>query len=87
MNLLLSILKIVPVVLEVLKAVEQHAPVSGAGKDKLAFVQQVIAATYDVAGDLIKDLPGSKALEIVTRIVQAGVDLFNKVGVFKKAGA
>lgn len=86
MKFLISALQLIPVVLAAIRAVEEHVVITGVGKQKLTFIQQVVQAVYEVAGELVKELPNAKALEIVTRIVSAGVDLFNKLGVFQKSG-
>ena len=52
--------------------------------DLLELVRQVIAAVYEVADDIVKDLPAAKALDLVTKIVNAGVSVFNRLGVFSK---
>jgi len=84
MNTLILALKLIPVILSTIKGIEEIIPEGGKGKDKLELVRQVIAAVYEVADDLVKDLPAAKALDLVTKIVNAGVSVFNRLGVFSK---
>jgi hypothetical protein len=63
------------VIIQAIKAIEEVAPVSGAGKDKLDTILEIVS---EVSGDI------PNITSIITTIVSKLVSLFNKLGIFKK---
>lgn len=74
MNTLLSIIKLLPAIIDAVKAAEQFVPISGAGKAKLEFVLGVIQDTSADLGALTETIT-----KVITRIVSLG----NATGVLK----
>ena len=60
MNTLLIILKIFPLVLAAVQAVEQAIPLPGQGNKKLELVLDVLKSAYDGSADLAKQFSWDK---------------------------
>lgn len=75
MGTLLTILKLFPLIVDAVKAIEEAAPIGGIGGDKLNLIL-----------DMIKQLGGevSGLIEPITKVIGLVVSFFNKVGVFNK---
>ena len=73
MNQIIAILQIIPMLIQVIKAVEEAIPFSGKGKEKLDAVINIV----DSMGELAKQIPLEKIISIL-------VNLFNITGVFRK---
>lgn len=69
------IIQLIPLILQLVKAVEENIPESGKGKDKLAFIRSVLTEAYPQ----ISELWG-----IIEKIIASTVALYNATGVFKK---
>lgn len=67
--------QLIPVVVEVIKAVEKLMPEGGKSTEKLAAARALLEAVY---GELADNWPKIEAL------IEFLVGLFNKTGVFKK---
>lgn len=70
------ILQLIPIILEIIKAVEAQIPESGMGKEKLQFVKDVLMSTIPQVEEI---------LGMVEKIVSSAVTLYNSTGVFKKS--
>ena len=70
------ILQIIPIILEIIKAVESQIPESGMGKEKLQFIKDVLMSTIPQVEEI---------LGVVEKIVSSAVTLYNSTGVFKKS--
>lgn len=64
------ILQIIPLLIEVLKAVEASIPGSGKGKEKLAMVKQILEATDETVSQIWPNLE---------KIISVVVSTFNAV--------
>ena len=73
---LIQILKLIPVLFEIIKAVESALPEGGKGKEKLQLVRSFIEALF---GDVAEMWPNIE--KIITNIVA----FLNATGVFKKS--
>lgn len=74
------ITKLLPVLIEVIKAVEAAIPGQGEGEKKLAAVRAILETVSDfVGGDTLNQI--WPALE---KVIAALVALFNKTGQFEK---
>jgi hypothetical protein len=69
------IIQLIPMILQLVKLVEENIPEGGKGKDKLAYIR-------DVLTDLIPQV--SDMWNIVEKIISSTVTLYNTTGVFKK---
>jgi len=87
MNTLLIILKIFPLVLAAVQAVEQAIPLPGQGNRKLELVLDVLKAAYDGSADLAKQFSWDKLVAIVVPMVGKIVDLHNELGLFTKSAS
>lgn len=70
------ILQLIPIILEIIKAVEAQIPESGMGKEKLQFIKDVLISTIPKVEEI---------LGVVEKIVSSAVTLYNSTGVFKKS--
>lgn len=69
------IIQIIPYILTLLKSVEESIPEGGAGKAKLTFVRETIAAIYPQIMD---------SWPVIEKIISYAVTLYNTTGVFQK---
>ena len=84
MNTLLIILRIFPLVLTAVEAVEQAIPLPGQGKKKLELVLDVLKSAYDGSTELAKQFSFEKLVAIVVPMITKIVDLHNELGLFQK---
>ena len=84
MNTLLIILKIFPLVLAAVQAVEQAIPLPGQGNKKLELVLDVLKSAYDGSADLTKEFSWDKLVAVVVPMIARIVDLHNALGLFQK---
>lgn len=75
MNTLKLIITYLPMIIELIKTVEKLIPESGKGKEKLAYVRNIIETA---SPDLMN------AWESIEKIIGISVSMFNTLGVFKK---
>ena len=83
MNTLLIILRIFPLVLAAVQAVEQAIPLPGQGKKKLDLVLDVVKSGFDASADLTKQFSWQKLLTVVVPMIAKIVALHNAMGLFK----
>ena len=83
-NTLLLILKIFPLVLDAVKAVEQAIPMAGQGKKKLDLVLDVIKSGFDASPDLASGISWDKLVTMVVPMISQIVALHNSLGLFTK---
>ena len=84
MNTLLLILKIFPLVLAAVKAVEEAIPLPGQGKKKFDLVLDVIKSAFDASTDLSASFSWPKLVSLVVPMITQIVDLHNALGLFQK---
>ncbi len=75
MKKMLTILRMVPVVIEIVQTIEAALPESGRGKEKLALVRDILSEVYEGLGDIWPKL--EKVVELFVRFA-------NSVGLFHK---
>ncbi len=85
MNALLNILKLFPLVLSAVRAVEEAIPLPGQGKKKLDLILDVLKSAYDGSTDLAKQFSWDKLVAIVVPMIAKIVDLHNALGLFQKS--
>lgn len=71
----LSIWKLIPALIELIKAIEEAIPGQGKGEQKLAAVRAIVEQTYE---------KGVDAWPSLEKVISVLVGLFNATGVFKK---
>ena len=85
MKTLLAALKLLPLVLSVVKAVEEAIPLPGQGQKKLDLVLAVIKSAYDASTDLAKEFSFEKLVALVVPMINQIVALNNALGLFQKS--
>jgi len=84
MNTLFAILKLLPLVLTAVKAVEEAIPLPGQGKKKLDLVLDILRTAYDGGLDVAREFSWEKLVTIVVPMITKIVDLHNELGLFQK---
>ena len=85
MNTLLIILRIFPLVLAAVQAVEQAIPLPGQGNKKLELVLDVVKSGFDASADLARQFSWEKLLSVVVPMIARIVALYNALGLFQKS--
>jgi hypothetical protein len=86
-NTLLSIIKLLPLLMQLVQTLEETLVQAGVGKAKLAIAEEVLTAAYDESGGIAKDMPKEKWLTLATNLICKIVGVFNVHGIFKKSTA
>ena len=84
MNKFLTILKLFPVVLGAVKAVEESIPLPGEGQKKLDLVLNVVQQAYDGSAELSHAFSWDKLVGVVVPMIGNIVNLHNELGLFAK---
>lgn len=71
------IIQIFPYIVEIVKAVESALPEGGVGREKLAFVRELLEFAIPDA---------SANWDLIEKMISCVVALFNRTGVFKQEG-
>jgi hypothetical protein len=82
-NTLITIIKVLPLIIDLVRGLEGVIPQSGQGQVKLAIAQEVLAAAYDEAKDISGNMPKEQWLKIATNLICKIVGIFNTHGIFK----
>lgn len=85
MNTLLIVLKIFPLLLSAVKAIEEAIPLPGQGKQKLDLVLDILKSAYDVSADLSSSFSWQKLVALVVPMIEKIVALHNVLGLFQKS--
>jgi hypothetical protein len=85
MNTLFTALKLLPLLLAAVKAVEEAIPLPGQGKQKLDLVLDVIKSAYDASTDLASSFSWQKLVGLVVPMISQIVALHNALGLFQKS--
>lgn len=85
MNTLLIVLKIFPLILASVQAVEQAVPLPGQGSKKLELVLGVLKTAYEVSADLAQQFSWDKLVSVVIPMIAMIVELHNALGLFQKS--
>ena len=85
MTTILTALKLLPLVLSAVKAVEEAIPLPGQGKRKLDLVLDVIQSAYNASTDLAKEFSFEKLVALVVPMINQIVALHNALGLFQKS--
>ena len=82
MKKLIAILKLFPVILAAIRAVEEAIPLPGQGRKKLDLILDVIKTVYDGGNEIARDFTWDKLVAIVVPMIAKIVDLHNQLGLF-----
>jgi hypothetical protein len=85
MNKFLAILKLFPVILGAVKAVEEAIPLPGQGKKKLDMVLNVVQLAYEGSAELSQSFSWDKLVAVVVPMIGNIVEVHNELGLFSKA--
>jgi hypothetical protein len=85
MKTLLAILKLFPLVLAAVRAIEEAIPLPGQGKKKLDLVLDILKTAYDGGPDLAKEFTWEKLVALVVSMITRIVGLHNELGLFQKS--
>jgi hypothetical protein len=85
MKTLLLVIKLLPLLLDAVRAVEAAIPLPGQGRKKLDLILDIIKSVYDASSDLAKDVSFEKLVAVVVPMVAKIVDLHNALGLFQKS--
>lgn len=87
MNTFTTILKIFPVVLGAVKAVEEAIPLPGQGKKKLDLVLDAVQQAYEGSTELSQSFSWDKLVAVVVPMIANIVNVHNQLGLFKTTAA
>ena len=85
MNTFLIILRLFPLILSIVRSVEDAIPLPGQGKQKLDLVLDILKTAYEGSSSLAADFSWDKLVAIVVPMVGKIVDLHNALGLFQKS--
>jgi hypothetical protein len=85
MKTLLAALKLLPVVLDAVRAVEAAIPLPGHGPRKLELILDTIKTVYDGSSELAKEFSWDRLVAILVPMIAKIVDLHNALGLFQKS--
>ena len=84
MNKFTTIMKLFPLVLSAVKAVEESIPLPGQGQKKLDLVLNVVQQAYNGSTELSQSFSFDKLVAVVVPMIGQIVDLHNQLGLFAK---
>jgi hypothetical protein len=83
MNILLLILKLFPMLIDAIQAIEASAPVAKVGPAKAALLTSVVASAYSSGKVDPKLISQNQLLELLQMIAAEIVSFYNLIGIFK----
>jgi hypothetical protein len=85
MKILFAVLRLLPLILPLVRAVEEAVPLPGQGRRKLDLVLTMLKQVYDGADDLAREFSFEKLAAIVVPVIGTIVDMNNELGLFQKS--
>ena len=85
MKKLTVILKLFPVVLTAVQAVEEAIPIPGQGRKKLDLVLDILKQAFDASSELSQSFSWDNLVAVVVPMIAKIVDLHNSLGLFQKS--
>jgi hypothetical protein len=85
MNKFLIILKLFPLILGAVKAVEEAVPLPAQGQKKLDAVLNVVQQAYEGSTELSQSFSWDKLVAVVVPMIGSIVNLHNDLGLFAKS--
>ncbi len=86
MNRFTIVLKFLPVLLDLVKAVESAIPLPGQGQKKLDLVLSVVKQAYDASTEL-QSFSWDKLVAVVVPMIANIIELHNQLGLFQKSAS
>jgi hypothetical protein len=83
MKTLLLTVKLLPLILNAVGAVESAIPLPGQGKKKLDFVLDILKTAYEASAELRGSFSWPALLAIVLPMITKIVDFHNELGLFQ----
>ncbi len=83
MAILLAVMKLLPMIIAGVQALEVAIPFPGAGKAKLDLILGTVNDVYNADQAIQKELSSSQLVSVVTSTVSRIVACFNALGIFK----
>lgn len=83
LNILRTVLTLLPLLIDAVRAIEAAMPQSGLGAAKLGVIRSTLEAAFSVAKDA--SVTFDQVWPVLETAVGAVVGVFNKVGIFNKA--
>jgi hypothetical protein len=87
MATLLAVLKLFPVILAAIQALESAIPLPTAGKAKLDLVLGMVTDVYSADQSIQKQLPSDPLIALITATISRVVATLNALGIFNKKAA
>ena len=81
------VLKLLPLILMSVRAVEDAIPLPGQGRKKLDLVLDVIQQAYEASDELSRSFTFERLVSVVVPMIGKIVDLNNELGLFKKSAS
>lgn len=85
MDKLTIILKLFPILLAAIKAVEDAFPLPGQGQKKLDLILNVLKQAYDASTELSSSFSWDKLVAVATPMIASIVGVHNELGLFQKS--
>ena len=85
MPILLTVLKLLPLLLSIVRAVEEAIPLPGQGKKKLDLVLDILKTAYDSSTSLAAEFSWDRLVALVVPMIDKIVALHNALGLFQKS--
>ena len=85
MKTLLLVIKLLPLLLDAVRAVESAIPLPGQGKKKLDFVLDILKGAYDGSMELRGQFTWEGLVAIVLPMISRIVNFHNELGLFQKS--
>jgi hypothetical protein len=84
---ILAVLKLFPLVLEAVKAVEQAFPLPGQGRKKLELVLDIVKTAYETGTELAHEFAWEKLVGLLAPMIAKIVGAHNALGLFQTTTA
>ena len=81
MSTITTIIKLLPIIIQIIQVLEVALPQSGAGQAKLSIAQAVLGAVYDEGAVVSKDMPKERWLAIAAELIAKIVGVFKSHGI------
>ena len=85
MKILFAVLRLLPLILPLVRAVEEAVTLPGQGRRKLDLVLTMLKQVYDGADDLAREFSFERLAAIVVPVIGTIVDMNNELGLFQKS--
>ena len=87
MHILIALLQLAPTIWALVRSAEEVWPRAKSGQEKLDLVLQTVRAGYEAVEPELRRVPWDKLVDGVTRMINAAVAWFNRLGIFSHSEA